>query len=526
MEQRGNVLEVVKEEAALRQESLIWLNVVLFVATVTQVLLFAHFNGNDERNSAVAMALFGIVCAFAPKTVADGFWEVHATPKEGYVTAENVKQRYVSKWASIGLLYVLPVLLWGGAAMFLSTMRSSVGGKLVFHRPERLLYCGLNWMILVAAVLFMLAIGMFCVLFVKARIHVVERSLFIALLCAIVVTLLPVLLLARLDNWAAIATRDETNLSGWGIFPVWMDFEGYVGSPAKSFLLLLVNCLISVGLIALLFRRYRKLMLVPATEDAKPKRDYLPGIVTCISVFICYCLIQRSYSLAGMILVALIEYVVCFLLVKYKKYTVKNILMWLGNFAVVTALFLVLEWAAFVTNGFGTVRTKPLQNLDNANILIEIGEDSFSRKLWYSGVDGMPYFSSKKQNKAAFLTKNETDDAQIREVLGIVQDTLAKRDRSFDRFLDNMNLNSYSIDEISADPGLMVTVTVYREDRYDPEVQHIILRQQARLEDAQREEMIAKLNALNRMQTGEGRPFKFFWKLDSDTTEKEDSQRK
>ena len=335
----------------------------------------------------------------------------------------TANERYFSKLLALFYIDVLPIIVWLGIPTLVNVLRCKAEGV-----PEAEYLTTIFWGMFAGA-LFIDCVTVLCSVCCGA----LAENIYFTIIAGVCISAAPALIWYNLTRNCAGQTGDP----GF-IFSAWsFSFLACVGNvrleEELSFFnaMLMLNCTVSVIVMAAASFLYAKRDLrtvgTPIANRVFFECIMFAGLTTIYAMFF-----FNLEAYIGVIIVGVI-YIVIHIITSRAKLTFKKVLGWLAKFALSTAAYLVLAWAAYVTGGFGIVHHMPAKAMENAWIEIEMG---------YSEDRSSGDYRSVKFTPNGTQNYPEMTDAQVRQAAEVFQNKLAAHRTSADEFFTMLNGDS------------------------------------------------------------------------------------
>ena len=467
------------------------LNIMLIVGCILQSYIGGTADVMDSNISNVAIILFCLGGLTGPIFVSGVFREMHSQQHSDVVFAlpASAGERYVSKLLALWYLHVLPVIVWTGIATLITLQRENSTGRSSYvftvYSADRIVRA---FMFLILGVMFLNAIAVVCAVCCG---RLVEMH-YLTFLTAASLSMAPLLLRSQLMERIGGQTTDP----GWWYY-IWtfspIAWDSSV--PTKTFVTVcLINCLVSVAVVALAFLIYRGR---DAGSAGKPivSRVFFE-IALVIGLVAYYSLLLFETSLGAIIALAGVVYLVIHIISFRGILSGGKLALWLGKFIATTAAFVLLLWVAFATDGFGAIRYVPSQDMNGACIKVQRDWSYYELdprdRVAYAGVSTYRYEQSADGDIVAVedIPSKYISDTMMRKVVEVYQKYAADRDKDFLSFLEFFVNNRETKDGDTRD--LACTVEIWFKDKENVPV----MQQSVQMTAHQAYEMMQELKAL------------------------------
>lgn len=338
-------------------------------------------------------------------------------------------ERYFSKILTIVRTWLVPFLISAAGAFLLSAIFGgshyyySFDERMTYDRsyhPEVMMKYNLQMFLwFMAAVLFMISVTAVCQCCIGAKAE--SRYLPVMLMTALSI-FVPAVYAFITDHFADVSLSDyfddySSLFYVWTFSAIFAEFDSL-----KNVLLMILNCLISAGVIiggAFICRKR------DARTVGRPIVFRLFfEIIMAVTLTLFFLMMHvGSGSLSGSLVVLFLGWlgsIILRIVVSRKNFSFSKIGIWTGMFAVYYVLFLVFMYIAFVTGGFGAIyKTPSADAYDGSNVIIGIDIDEI-------GLDG--YFSDHCSAKLEKSLRNSGRD-EVMSFVDSVSKTAAKQNR-------------------------------------------------------------------------------------------------
>ena len=299
-------------------------------------------------------------------------------------------ERYFSKILTVVRTWLVPFLISAAGAFLLSAMFGgshysySFDERMTYentYHPEVMMKYNLQMFLwFMAAVLFMISVTAVCQCCIGAKAE--SRYLPVMLMTALSI-FVPAVYAFITDHFADVSISDYfSDFSSlfyvWTFSAVFAEFDSL-----KNVLLMILNCLISAGVIiggAFICRKR------DARTVGKPivfKAFF--EIIMAVTLTLFFILVHVSSGNLFVLFLGWLGSIILRIVVSRKNFSFSKIGVWTGMFAVYYVLFLVFMYIAFLTGGFGAICKTPSADAfggNNATIRVDI--DNYSGHGFYS----------------------------------------------------------------------------------------------------------------------------------------------
>lgn len=299
-------------------------------------------------------------------------------------------ERYFSKILTIVRTWLVPFLISAAGAFLLSSMFGgshysySFDERMTYentYHPEVMMKYNLQMFLwFMAAVLFIISVTAVCQCCIGAKAE--SRYLPVMLMTALSI-FIPAVYAFVTDSFANVSVNSYY-LEYSPLYCIW-SFSALAAEfdSLKNVLLMLLNCLISAGVIiggAFICRKR------DARTVGKPivfKAFF--EIIMAVTLTLFFILVHVSSGNLFVLFLGWLGSIILRIVVSRKNFSFSKIGVWTGMFAVYYVLFLVFMYIAFLTGGFGAICKTPSADAfggDNATIRVDI--DNYSGHGFYS----------------------------------------------------------------------------------------------------------------------------------------------
>ncbi len=429
-----------------------------------------------------------------PTVVIGVFRELHNRQQSDvvYSLPMSTSERYLSRLLALAYLHILPVLAWSGLAAITTFIRTSF-----FNEYEHIRrYIVIDWAStdaivrtwtgFLACVLFFDAIAVVSAVCCGRRAEIRYFTYLIAASFSLAPLLLRMQLMERIGGQV---TKPSSLFYSWTLSLIAWD---RADSKTWQFVLLAVlNCLISVGVMLLMYFMYRRRDASTAGKPVVSRAFFEIALVAGLLAY--YTLLISEPGLIPYILIGGVVYLVIHIVTFRGNLSVPKVLLWTVKLAATTAAFVLLLWIAYVTDGFGAVRYLPMKNLDNTNIFIDASYDFYDGQntVAFAGPDAY-YWEYHRTDWVSFHAQ-PTNDRQIRATAEVFQKYAAQRDKSFSGFLKFFQKH----EETYRGWNRIVMCTM---EIWEGEDHNLLVRQEVSLTGQQIREMMSELKKMGIVQ--------------------------
>lgn len=305
-------------------------------------------------------------------------------------------ERYFSKILTIVRTWLVPFLISAAGAFLLSAIfggshnsnkyrYSGVVPYSVSYHPEVMMKYNLQMFLwFMAAVLFMISVTAVCQCCIGAKAE--SRYLPVMLMTALSI-FVPAVYAFITDHFADVSLSDyfddySSLFYVWTFSAIFAEFDSL-----KNVLLMILNCLISAGVIiggAFICRKR------DARTVGRPIVFRLFfEIIMAVTLTLFFLMMHvGSGSLSGSLVVLFLGWlgsIILRIVVSRKNFSFSKIGIWTGMFAVYYVLFLVFMYIAFVTGGFGAIyKTPSADEYNGSNVKISVDINRINRHMDYT----------------------------------------------------------------------------------------------------------------------------------------------
>lgn len=368
-----------------------------------------------------------------PTVVISVFRELHNRQQSDvvYSLPMSTPERYLSRLMAIVYLHILPVLVWSAVAVIATSIRTAFFDENV--RRYVLVTWANNNMILrmwagyLAGVFFFDSIAVICAVCCGRRAEIRYFTYLLAASFSLAPLLLRMELMVRIGGQA---TEPSSLFYAW-------TFSLFIWDRTETMtwlfiILAVVNCLISVGVMLLMYFIYRRRDASSAGKPVVSRAFFEIAVAVCLMTY--YTLLISAPELLPYMLVGGVVYLVIHIVTFRGTLSVAKVVLWTVKLGATTAAFVLLLWIAYVTDGFGAARYLPMRNLDNANILIDCSYNFYGGENTVAFVGPDSFFWERNYSNWIAFDSQETTDAQIRQIAEVFQKYASQRDKEFSDF--------------------------------------------------------------------------------------------
>lgn len=342
-------------------------------------------------------------------------------------------QRYFSKLLALFYLHIFPVLFWGGLTVVIKTIEKHNSEVYRFFWTtgdwDFFWYESVDWFRLylcfAASVLFLDAVGVLCAVCCGRR----AETGYFSYIAAYCLSVLPLLIRNRLlQTWGGQTMEPGHAFFVW-TWSFWV--KTYTDFPTY---LLLINCGISIALMVLMYFVYRRRDAGTAGRPVS-NRVFFEGVMFAAVLT----MLSLNGSRYGILLtITGIAYLVIHIITFREQLSCRKIAVWLGKYAVTVLLVFLLNFAAYMTNGFGAVYYIPSESLDGAHVVVTTNRTTGS-VVFYAG-SGLAIYNESMEAYDGYVAPISMSDALKRDAIRIVQRHLAAQEKSFTDFFQRLGL--------------------------------------------------------------------------------------
>lgn len=334
-------------------------------------------------------------------------------------------ERYFSKILTIVRTWLLPFLISAAGAFLLSAIFGgshyyySFDERMTYDRsyhPEVMMKYNLQMFLwFMAAVLFIISVTAVCQCCIGAKAE--SRYLPVILMTALSI-FVPAVYAFITDHFADVSLSDyfddySSLFYVWTFSAIFAEFDSL-----KNVLLMILNCLISAGVIisGAFICRKRDARTVGRPIVFKLFFE----IIMAVTLTLFFLIMHVGSGNLVVLFLGWLGSIILRIVVSRKNFSFSKIGVWTGMFAVYYVLFLVFMYIAFITGGFGAIyKTPSADAYDGSNVIIGIDIDEI-------GLDG--YFSDHCSAKLEKSLRNSGRD-EVMSFVDSVSKTAAKQNR-------------------------------------------------------------------------------------------------
>ena len=334
-------------------------------------------------------------------------------------------ERYFSKILTIVRTWLVPFLISAAGAFLLSAI---FGGSHYYYsfdermtyensyHPEVMMKYNLQMFLwFMAAVLFIISVTAVCQCCIGAKAE--SRYLPVMLMTALSI-FVPAVYAFITDHFADVSLSDyfddySSLFYVWTFSAIFAEFDSL-----KNVLLMILNCLISAGVIigGAFICRKRDARTVGRPIVFKLFFE----IIMAVTLTLFFLIMHVGSGNLVVLFLGWLGSIILRIVVSRKNFSFSKIGVWTGMFAVYYVLFLVFMYIAFITGGFGAIyKTPSADAYDGSNVIIGIDIDEI-------GLDG--YFSDHCSAKLEKSLRNSGRD-EVMSFVDSVSKTAAKQNR-------------------------------------------------------------------------------------------------
>ncbi|WP_455527328.1 hypothetical protein [Huintestinicola sp.] len=334
-------------------------------------------------------------------------------------------ERYFSKILTIVRAWLVPFLISAAGAFLLSAIFGgshyyySFDERMTYDRsyhPEVMMKYNLQMFLwFMAAVLFIISVTAVCQCCIGAKAE--SRYLPVMLMTALSI-FVPAVYAFITDHFADVSLSDyfddySSLFYVWTFSAIFAEFDSL-----KNVLLMILNCLISAGVIisGAFICRKRDARTVGRPIVFKLFFE----IIMAVTLTLFFLIMHVGSGNLVVLFLGWLGSIILRIVVSRKNFSFSKIGVWTGMFAVYYVLFLVFMYIAFITGGFGAIyKTPSADAYDGSNVIIGIDIDEI-------GLDG--YFSDHCSAKLEKSLRNSGRD-EVMSFVDSVSKTAAKQNR-------------------------------------------------------------------------------------------------
>jgi len=334
-------------------------------------------------------------------------------------------ERYFSKILTIVRAWLVPFLISAAGAFLISAIFGgshnsySYSERVTYDRsyhPEVMMKYNLQMFLwFMAAVLFIISVTAVCQCCIGAKAE--SRYLPVMLMTALSI-FIPAVYAFITDHFANVSLSDYSDdysslFYVWTFSAIFAEFDSL-----KNVLLMILNCLISAGVIiggAFICRKR------DARTVGRPIVFRLFfEIIMAVTLTLFFLILHVSWGSLVVLFLGWLGSIILRIVVSRKNFSFSKVGIWTAMFAAYYVLFLVFMYIAFITGGFGAIyKTPSADAYDGSNVIIGIDIDEM-------GLDG--YFSDYCSAKLEKSLRNSGRD-EVMSFVDSVSKTAAKQNR-------------------------------------------------------------------------------------------------
>ena len=339
----------------------------------------------------------------------------------------NGIERYFSKILTVVRVWLVPFLISAAGAFLLSAIfggshnsnkyrYSEVIPYSVSYHPEVMMKYNLQMFLwFMAAVLFMISVTAVCQCCIGAKAE--SRYLPVMLMTALSI-FVPAVYAFITDHFADVSLSDyfddySSLFYIWTFSAIFAEFDSL-----KNVLLMILNCLISAGVIisGAFICRKRDARTVGRPIVFKLFFE----IIMAVTLTLFFLIMHVGSGNLVVLFLGWLGSIILRIVVSRKNFSFSKIGVWTAMFAAYYVLFLVFMYIAFITGGFGAIYKTPSSDAYNgSNVIIGINIDKMD-------LDG--YFSDYCSAKLEKSLRNSGRD-EVMSFVDSVSKTAAKQNR-------------------------------------------------------------------------------------------------
>lgn len=299
-------------------------------------------------------------------------------------------ERYFSKILTIVRTWLVPFLISAAGAFLLSAIFGgshyyySYGERVTYDRsyhPEVMMKYNLQMFLwFMAAVLFIISVTAVCQCCIGAKAE--SRYLPVMLMTALSI-FVPAVYAFITDHFADVSLSDyfddySSLFYVWTFSAIFAEFDSL-----KNVLLMILNCLISAGVIiggAFICRKR------DARTVGRPIVFRLFfEIIMAVTLTLFFLMMHVGSGSLVVLFLGWLGSIILRIVVSRKNFSFSKIGIWTGMFAVYYVLFLVFMYIAFVTGGFGAIyKTPSADEYNGSNVKICVDINRINRHMDYT----------------------------------------------------------------------------------------------------------------------------------------------
>ncbi len=391
----------------------------------------------------------------------------------------SAKQRFFSKLLALGYVHIFPVFSWGFLTWVFCLIKDAENAGSYFTL----------FLILVVIALFFDAVAVMCAVCCGRR----AETRYFTYLAAICLSFTPLLIRSRLISDFAGQTSDPSLLfSCWTLsFVAGVTDLGFKSVAFK--IILIINCLISIAVMSLMYFVYRNR---DATSAGKPVTSRI-FFETMMFVGVTTFFVGVGTLSTSLLILLGIAYLVVHIVTFRGMLSADKLVFWVGKYIGTVALFIMLNWIAYLSSGFGAVYNTPSENFDGACISVEI--ESYG--VVHTWVDGYAGPQRHYLNDGRTVVEpREINDEQIRKTIRTVQKYFANREKNFSQFREiswNRDIFDTAIYEKTGRCKITVWFPNGPEDSYSRMSGRVVMTQELELNPEEISQLLAELQEQN-----------------------------
>lgn len=299
-------------------------------------------------------------------------------------------ERYFSKILTIVRTWLVPFLISAAGAFLLSAIFGgshyyySYGERVTYDRsyhPEVMMKYNLQMFLwFMAAVLFIISVTAVCQCCIGAKAE--SRYLPVMLMTALSI-FVPAVYAFITDHFADVSLSDyfddySSLFYVWTFSAIFAEFDSL-----KNVLLMILNCLISAGVIiggAFICRKR------DARTVGRPIVFRLFfEIIMAVTLTLFFLMMHVGSGSLVVLFLGWLGSIILRIVVSRKNFSFSKIGIWTGMFAVYYVLFLVFMYIAFITGGFGAIyKTPSADEYNGSNVKISVDINRINRHMDYT----------------------------------------------------------------------------------------------------------------------------------------------
>lgn len=299
-------------------------------------------------------------------------------------------ERYFSKILTIVRTWLVPFLISAAGAFLLSAIFGgshyyySYGERVTYDRsyhPEVMMKYNLQMFLwFMAAVLFIISVTAVCQCCIGAKAE--SRYLPVMLMTALSI-FIPAVYAFITDHFADVSLSDyfddySSLFYVWTFSAIFAEFDSL-----KNVLLMILNCLISAGVIiggAFICRKR------DARTVGRPIVFRLFfEIIMAVTLTLFFLMMHVGSGSLVVLFLGWLGSIILRIVVSRKNFSFSKIGIWTGMFAVYYVLFLVFMYIAFITGGFGAIyKTPSADEYNGSNVKISVDINRINRHMDYT----------------------------------------------------------------------------------------------------------------------------------------------